>query len=394
MNLAWERRTFARGGFTTSYGRVAEQTYRTLLFDGPANWEYELLAPGNWLYKPDEIASARDHRTEHHRLFVPPSVPLVNRHVQAAWQRYGLPRSYLPHMRSQRYDLLQYTSEFPWGDSPLAPVECFAAMDFYPARVDPSFWEPFRARMQKHSRSLWLTAISESTRQDAIRFLDIAPERVRTIYLAVDHEVYREQPAAGDDECAHRWELPSTYVLYVGSVALRKNVITLVGALEAYNERTKQNIPLLIAGNVLGANYLVRRRVWNQITRVARRTPVRQLKHPTDLEMACFYRRALMVVHPSLFEGFGFTVLEAMASGAPVICGRHTSLIEVGGNAARFVEDSRNVEELAGAIADLAESDVRRSECKRLGIAQAEKFRWDTFARQTIQFYQDALAAA
>ena len=392
FNLSLERRVFSRAGFTTSVGRVTEHAYRALLFNAPDAWGYDVLAPGRWRHRPDEAAAFRMHGAHHHRMFSPPSVPLVNGRVQSAWQRHGHPRFYSPYVRKQSYSLLQYTSELPWGDRPLAPIECCIVHDFYGAHVDPAGWESVRRRLDAHRDALWLTAVSEYTRQDAIRLLELPPERVRTIHNAVDHVIYQPESTADDEAYLRKWHLPANYVLYVGSVALRKNVVSLIRALERYNERADEPLPLVIAGNIPGANYLVRRRVWNQIRQIARKTLIQQIKHPTDLEMAAFYRGALMVVHPAVFEGFGFTVLEAMASGTPVICGRHTSLIEVGGNATRFVEDPKDVEELAAAIGELANSAERRTELRQLGIRQAAKFRWESFARQTIQFYRDALA--
>ncbi len=393
FNLSHERRIFARGRFTTSYGRVAEHTYRALLFGAPEAWQYELLIAGSWRPRPDEAGAFQSHGTRVHPFFVPPSVPLVNARVRSAWHRYGKPAFYFPYVEKQRYSLLQYTSELPWADRPLAPVECCAAYDYYEAYVDPASWESTRKRLEAHRESLWLSAISEFTRQDAIRLLGLAPERVRTIHIAVDHGIYRPD-AQGDDEAhAAKWQLPERYVFYAGSIAARKNVLTLVRALERHNERASEPLPLIIAGNVAGANYLLRRRIWKQIAEIARKTPVRQIGYPTDPEMAFFFRRALMVVHPAVFEGFGLTVLEGMACGAPMICGRHSSLIEVGGDAARFVQDSKDAEELAEAIGEVAGDAARRAELRRLGIIQAARFRWENFARQTVEFYRDMLAA-
>ena len=249
-----------------------------------------------------------------------------------------------------------------------------------------------RQRYKAHEKVLWLSAISEYTRQDAIRLLEIAPERVRTVHIAVDHDIYQPLPTPDEEASIAWWRLPAEYVLYAGSVATRKNVVTLIRALERHNERAAKPLPLIVAGNVSGANYLVRRRVWNQAKEIARKTPIRQIAYPTDVEMACLFRHALMVVHPAVFEGFGLTVLEAMACGSPVICGRHSSLSEVGGEAARFVSDSKDIEELAEAIGEVAGSAERRAELKRLGLAQAAKFRWERFARETVKFYQDMLA--
>lgn len=393
FGLGIERKTFARQGFTTSFARVAEHIYRALLFLAPEEWELQLFASNRWRHREDEEEAFRRRLGKMHTLFCPPSLPLVDRWISIPWRERLKRRDYIPKVRSERLSVMQFTSEWAWGDSPSAEREISLAADFFPERTDPVQLRRTTEHFKNRRESMWVIAISEFTRQDAVSVAQIPAGRVKALPLAVDHAIYHPEEEDGDGEIRQRLALPENYVLYVGSLSGRKNVLTLVQAMEAFNLRHggSEPVTLLIAGNVAATNRLQRYRVWRQIRDVLKRTPIRQIPYPTDTEMACLYRGAQAVAHPSLFEGFGFTVLEALACGTPVICGQHSSLIEVGGTAARFVEDVRNVEELAAALDEVLGSPSLRKSMRSRGLAHAAGFRWDVFEKQVVGIYSRVL---
>ena len=394
VGLGIERKLFAREGFTTSYVRVAEHIYRALLFLAPEEWELQLFASNRWHHKEGEEGSFRKHLGQVHTLFRPPSLPLIDRWVTQPWREWLRRRHYIPRARSEKLSVMQFTSEWPWGSSPIAEREIALAADFFPERISASSARDTAERFKKRRESTWVIAISEFTRQDAVSVVQIPAGRVKALPLAVDHGIYRPDEQEADSETRRRLAMPENYVLYVGSLSERKNVITLVRAMEAFNSRRSSSEPvtLILAGNVAAANFRQRHQVWSQIRALLKQTPIRQVAYPTDAEMAALYRGAQVVAHPSVFEGFGFTVLEALACGTPVICGRHSSLVEVGGPAARFVEDVRNVEEFAAALDEVIGSSALRQSMRSRGIAHAAGFRWDIFEKQVVEFYGRVLS--
>ena len=394
FELSLERERFSRAGFTTSFGRVAEHIYRTLLFQGPDEWKLSLLAQKPWQSRPGEEETFARRGIDTEEFFVPPAMPLIQNTVGRRWREYHATSNYAPRARRRHFDLLHFTGQVPWGRQPLAPVEIYATMDFYVARFMPAAYRAELARLKGRLDSLWLLCISSFTAADAVDFLGIAPERARAIPLAVDHNVY--QPDIGEEDAAvrRRHALPERYLLYVGNLEKRKNVATLARALERVNARLAEPLPLVIAGHLGATSRLQRLRINQEFARTLRRTQRYEIDQPTDREMAALYRGAVMVVHPSLFEGFGFTVLEAQACGTPVICGRHSSLVEVGGDAARFLADVRDVEAMADAISEVLGSDSLRGAMRAQGLAHAAGYRWERFAREVLAFHHDAVTAS
>jgi glycosyltransferase involved in cell wall biosynthesis len=391
FELSLERDRFARAGFTTSYGRVAEYIYRTLLFQAPEQWKMSLLVQRPWRQRPDETAAFARRGIKTDSFFMPPPLPLIQQSVGRRWRERLIRRDYIPRVQRRRFDLLHFTGQVPWGFRPLAPAEMYATMDFYMARFHPDLYSAELAQLKGRLDSLWLLCISSFTAADAVEFLGIAPERARAIPLAVDHTVYQPEPLEDDAALRSRYGLPERYVLYVGNFNSRKNVSTLARALERVNAGRAEPLPLVLAGYLGATQRRLRVRLNWEFARVLRRTPKHEVDQPTDQAMAAIYRGATLVVHPSRFEGFGFTVLEAAACGVPVVCGRHSALAEVGGDAARFLDDVLDVEEMQAAIQEVADSEGLRVGMRSRGLVHAAKFRWERFAQEVLAFHHEAL---
>jgi glycosyltransferase involved in cell wall biosynthesis len=115
--------------------------------------------------------------------------------------------------------------------------------------------------------------------------------------------------------------------------------------------------------------------------------------HVDDSELSALYSAARVYACPSLYEGFGFTVLEAMACGTPVVCSPETSLPEVAGDAALYA-DSRNPEEFAGALLRVFSDDALRGELIQKGRRNCRRFNWDKAAAQTLAVYEQSAGNA
>jgi glycosyltransferase involved in cell wall biosynthesis len=202
-------------------------------------------------------------------------------------------------------------------------------------------------------------AVSEFTRQELIELLRVPDEKIRVVPNAVGDEFTNVGEAAEGD-----------YVLAVGTLEPRKNLARLVEAVQ----RTKREL------RVVGA------RGWGGVE--VGGNGVRWLGEVSDKQLARLYRGAACVAYPSLYEGFGIPVLEAMACGAPVVTTRGTAMEEVADGAAVLV-DARDPAEIAAGI-ERAATD--RDELVARGLERASQFRWDAVAAATVQVYREAAA--
>ena len=176
--------------------------------------------------------------------------------------------------------------------------------------------------------------------------------------------------------------------LAVGTLEPRKNYATLLDALDRYWARSPRPLPLYIAGGEGWNSDGLRQRLAAQET-LGR---VRRLGYVSDAALAGLYTRTRGLVFPSWYEGFGLPVLEAMGHGAPVVCSGTSSLPEVGGDAAVYV-DPGSAESICAALLALEADPARRAALSAAGRVRAALFTWENTARQTLDFYRRVLAS-
>ena len=209
--------------------------------------------------------------------------------------------------------------------------------------------------------------VSESTRQDLLAFYDIDPSRAVTILsgLAVPSDSPHPTPDA----------LPKKYVLFVSTIEPRKNLEALLDAFARLRARGVYDGALVVVGRV----------GWKSESIIPRlRAPgVHHLDYVPATQLASIYRNAELFVFPSIYEGFGFPLLEAMAYGIPSIAARSSSLPEIGGDAALYFEP-REARELEAQMERVLTDAALRTQLSTAGIARAEQFRWDVAASQTL----------
>jgi glycosyltransferase involved in cell wall biosynthesis len=247
----------------------------------------------------------------------------------------------------------------------------------------------YLSRLTAHSvkRARAVITISESTRQDVIDFLDVPPERVRTIYCGCD-ENFRPLPAAEIEAFKALHQLPGTFVLYLGTLEPRKNVDGLIRAYARWRERQPDAPPLIVAGGK-GWYY---HQIFKLVESLNLTESIRFPGYIPQDELPLWYNAATLFVYPSHFEGFGLPVLETMACGTPVITSTVSSLPEVAGQdgVARLVSPT-DAEALAEAMNEvMVDADLRASMSER-GLARAAKFKWQKTAQETIAIYQKVL---
>jgi glycosyltransferase involved in cell wall biosynthesis len=237
----------------------------------------------------------------------------------------------------------------------------------------------FAERILKRSHGL--IAVSEVTRQDAVRILDIPPEKISVIHHGIA-DVFFDVPPEHAGGVRSRYALERPYLLFVGTIEPRKNLDTLLDAYQSLPPSLRGEFDLVLAGPP----------GWAQAETMARLRPpspgVRYLGYVSEPDLPGLFGGAAVFVYPSLYEGFGFPVVQAMAAGTPVITSAVSALPEVSGGAAVLV-DPRSQNALRDAIACLLTSPSRREALAALGRANARRFSWSECARQSLRFFED-----
>jgi glycosyltransferase involved in cell wall biosynthesis len=226
---------------------------------------------------------------------------------------------------------------------------------------------------------------SLATGADLGRLLGVAPERVRLLYPGVSPR-FRPLPAAETEPLRARLGLPAEFLLFVGTLEPRKNLVRLIEGFERLTRGgARPGLCLVVAGR-RGWLY---EEIFATVGRLGLSERVRFLDFVDDADLPGVYNLARAFVYPSLYEGFGLPALEAMACGTPVVTAAVSSLPEVAGGAAVLV-DPLDIGSIAGGIARALDEGIR---LRAAGPAQARRFSWEAAAAGLIDSYR-ALAAA
>jgi glycosyltransferase involved in cell wall biosynthesis len=228
-----------------------------------------------------------------------------------------------------------------------------------------------------------IIAVSQATKDDIVTHLGVDPTRVAVVPLAVD-EAFRPLPSAEVDAALAPFGLVrGTYLLFLGTLEPRKNVGRLLDALVKLDDGVG---PLVLVGADGWGNDELRPR----IAELSRRGRVRSLGYVPEPLRAPLLNGARIFVYPSLYEGFGWPPLEAMACGTPVVTSNVSALPEVVGDAA-IMTDPLDVDGLAEAIRRLWNDEGLRDTLRVRGLARARRFTWDVTARLTLDVYATAM---
>jgi len=231
-----------------------------------------------------------------------------------------------------------------------------------------------------------IIADSRSTADDLLsQFPDASRGKVEVIHLGVGPE-YRPADAETVAEIRRELGAPEGYLLFVGTLEPRKNLPTLLNAWEVLRDADPDFPPLLLAGGTGWHSDKVQRRI-ERLTGHG----VRHLGRPSDAELVRAYQGATAFAYPSLYEGFGLPVLEAMACGVPCVTADVSSLPEVVGDAGLLV-NPRDVAELAAALQRLIGEPTLAADLAARGRERARRFTWERAARLHAEVFSQALA--
>jgi glycosyltransferase involved in cell wall biosynthesis len=231
-----------------------------------------------------------------------------------------------------------------------------------------------------------IIAISEATKQDIVNMLQIDPDKIAVVYLAVADRYKPTSDSSQVAEIKRKFNISKPYFLYVGQWRQHKNVARLIRAFHLLRRRYNLDYQLVLAGKVDRQCPEVLATI-NQLNLQAE---VILTGYVPDADLPLLYNGADAFVFPSLYEGFGLPPLEAMACGAPVVASRVSCMPEILGEAAHYF-DPLSVEDMAKAMVEIAKNYTLRQTLRTLGFKQVKKYSFSQMAQQTLAIYRQIL---
>ncbi len=309
--------------------------------------------------------------------------PGVERPVaRIAWEQAILPRQ-LAALKPDLLHGMAYALPAGWRGPTVVSVYDLSFMRFPRAFNVTNRVYLTAATRASTKRARAVFTISEHTRRDIVRLLNVPEQRVVVTYPAAD-ERFRVLPADEIEVFRRARGLPEVFIFGFGTLEPRKNV---VGLVEAYARLPRPRPPLVIGG---GSGWRFSP-IFDTVQRLGLHDQVTFLGFVAEDELPLWYNAARLFVFPSLYEGFGLPVLEAMACGTPVITSNAASLPEVGGKAVVLVAP-QDTEQLAREMQRVLDDEQLRLEMRAAGRIQSTRFSWRAMADQTAASYKQAVA--
>ncbi len=228
-------------------------------------------------------------------------------------------------------------------------------------------------------------AISEATKADIIRFYGIQPEKIEVIYQSCNERFIQEKSNRTIENMLVRYQLPRDYLLYVGAIVERKNLLGLIKAVEMLPAAI--DLPLVVVGR--GGQYEKMVRNYVDSRKLSRRVLFIQ---PDFADLPPLYQQADVFIYPSFGEGFGIPILEALFSETPVITSNLSSLPEAAGPHSCLVDPARP-DAIAAGIEKILNDSEYRTTMIREGFQYAQRFKGEPLTRQLINLYEKLLSS-
>jgi glycosyltransferase involved in cell wall biosynthesis len=301
------------------------------------------------------------------------------------WEQVELPK----HLRQMRIDVFHATANrgLPYRRACKNVLTCHDIIDRLPEYCGEEHWrgrwrKKYADFVSRHSADTYIT-VSNFSKKDICRFHGLSPDRVVVIYNAAHRRFYEILPAEQIARVRNRYHLPPEYFLFLGGFDKKKNISALV---EAFARLPNSSPPLILAGE----------HKWD-FSDVSQKISALGLSQRVlcpgtiaDGDLPAMYQGALAFVHASRYEGFGLQLVEAMASGVPVLASGTTSLPEVlDGSGLLF--DPEDPDSIARQMARLVGDPALRSALAEKSRQRASFFSWYKAAEQTLRLYVELL---
>ena len=351
----------------------------TELAKRPGEHEYTVFVNGNEVV---ERLNARHAQISYLSAPWPESRPAA----RVAWEQLTLPNL----LRQKHIDVLHSpVNVLPtWVPTSCATVVTLHDLAFlrFPevlTRTRRMYHQTFTVRSLRHATRL--IAVSESTRQDAYELAAIPLERIQTVYPCINEHFSNVIEEREVTMFRQEKGLSEGYILYLGTLEPRKNITTLIDAYAQLRRNSTVREKLVLAG---GKGWLYDT-IFEKVRQLNMEADVIFPGFVADNEQALWYAAASTFVYPSLYEGFGIPVAEALASGVPTVTSNVSSLPEAGAGVALCV-DPRDVQALSEALYKALNDTAFRQHCQRMASSIAQRFSAATMAAQTIAVYEQA----
>jgi glycosyltransferase involved in cell wall biosynthesis len=221
------------------------------------------------------------------------------------------------------------------------------------------------------------------SKSELVKYFNADPAQITVIHLAAN-DIFTPAKRMDQDRVLSKYHLSRDYVLIVGTCEPRKNIEILVRAYLHLPDILKKKYPLVIVG---GTGWLHTSDTLDTMLSSGKTETIHRLGYVDERDLPALYSAASVFVFPSLYEGFGLPVLEAMACGTPVISSNSSSLPEVGGNAALYF-DPHNANQLKDTLEGLLNDESMCAQLSRKGIEHSRQFTWEKTARETLGVYE------
>lgn len=316
----------------------------------------------------------------------PPNFELVDRRIpvfvlNALWHRLGRPS--LDRLSGRAIDLTHSPHPLILPSRRGRSVVTIHDLFFYrhPEATGAEIRRDYPPLVRAHAaRADAVVTVSEATASDIERELRVSRERIQVIPNGIDLESFR--PGRSDEETARRYRLPPQFILSVATLEPRKNLPRLVEAVGLLASRGWEGA-LLMAGGT-GAD---EKRVDALVERLELGSRVRKLGYVPPADLPAIYRRARLLVAPSLWEGFGLPLLEAMACGVPVVASDLAAHREVAADSALYVEPT-DPSSIARGLEQIWSDEGLAHRLVEEGARRVKLFSWEESARRTLALYQ------
>jgi glycosyltransferase involved in cell wall biosynthesis len=258
--------------------------------------------------------------------------------------------------------------------------------EFLPSAL--AFFYAQRMIRRSLSRGDRIIAVSQNTKTDLMDYFKVDGRKIRVVYSGVTDR-YREKLSHADISASLKeFGIDQPYLLFVGNPKPHKNLDNVVKAYARSLEILDYDANLVCVGDREGMEFKVRQRA----EQLGLENRIRLVGHVPEEALPALYQGATLFVFPTLYEGFGLPVVEAMASGVPVITSKTSALREIAEGYSHLV-NPLDVEEIAKAIAQCMADPEHREALTKLGLRRADDFRWPRTAEQTLEVYRAALQA-
>lgn len=229
-----------------------------------------------------------------------------------------------------------------------------------------------------------IVSVSEQTKRDIVQHFGIAEDKIETIYQSCNPAFLQKIPEKTGQEVKSRYRLPDDFILYVGSFNERKNLLGLIEAFALLRQRL--DVPLVMVGG--GKQY--KNRVMKRIKQMGLNNRVLIRSDVTNEDLPAVYQLAGLFIYPSIFEGFGIPIIEAISSGIPVITTRGGCFSEAGGSSTHYI-DPENPEEMAAAMEAILTDPELAAGMIEDGFKYITKFHGKETSTRLIRLYQNLL---